>query len=123
MLKFKATGVSALEMPDLNSFAVVLAEQYDGGGVRLEIQRALEFDDQDKQLGQDTYCMCTEQGAVCYGGIASWSLAGNELKIVLDARAATALGVKGGFLIELDVNTDTREQLRHGLQRVLNVMD
>lgn len=103
MLKFQALAVSAIEMADLNSFVVVLAEESDGSGMRLEIQRALEFDEQDKQLGQDTYCVCTESGATCYGGIESWVFLGNELKIILDARAQSVLGVKGGFLIELAV--------------------
>jgi hypothetical protein len=120
MLKFKATAVAALEMPDLSSFTVVLAEEHDGSGMRLEIQRALVFDEQDKSLGMDTYCICTEQGAVCYGGIASWSLVENELRIVLDTRAAIALGVKDGFSIELEVDSETRDRLKDGLQRVLN---
>jgi hypothetical protein len=115
MLKFKALAASALEMADLNSFVVVLAEESDGGGMRLEIQRALEFDEQDKQLWQDTYCVCTESGATCYGGIASWALLGNELEIILDVRAQSVLGVKDGFLVELAVDADALARISRGL--------
>jgi hypothetical protein len=84
MLKFRAMAVSTMELPDLNSFVVVLAEGRDGRGRRLEIQRALAFDQQDRSLGQDTYCLCTEEGAAHYGGIIDWTLTGGELRVALD---------------------------------------
>jgi len=116
---FKAKLVSAVELPDLNAFAVILAQNPDGSGARLEIQRALSFDEQDKQLGQDTYCVSTEEGATHYGGIASWRFADNGLEIALDAGAATSLGFTG-FAVELEANGDTRRVLKEGLERVLN---
>lgn len=119
MMRFKAIAVSATEMPDLDCFVVILAEHSDGKGARLEAQRAFSFDEQDHSLGQDTYCLCTEVGAVCYGGVVSWSLVEHELKIALDARAATVLGVKNGFLIELEVDSNTLIRLNEGLHRVL----
>lgn len=121
-MKFKALGVSALELPDLNAFVVVLAEEPDGRGRRLELQRALEFDEQDRELGLDTYCLCTEQGATCYGGVASWGFFGNELRIVLEPDAATALHVNGGFEIEIHADDETRAQLKSGLQKVISAM-
>lgn len=123
MLRFKALGVSALEMPDLNSFVIVLAEEPDGSGKRLEIQRALEFDEQDRELGQDTYCVCTDQGATYYGGITSWEVAGDVLRIVLNTKAATALHVKDGFEIEVGVDAEALAQLKSSLQRILSAMN
>ena len=120
MLKFKAMAIDALEMLDLNSFVVMLAEHTDGSGIRLEIQRALLFDEQDRRLEQDTYCLCNEWGAVCYGGVVSWHLTKNELTLVLEARAAEALGVKEGFLIEFEVDVETRDRLKNGLHKVLD---
>jgi Immunity protein 10 len=122
MMRFKAMAVCATEMPDLDCFVVILAERSDGSGARLEAQRAFLFDEQDQRLGQDTYCLCTEWGAVCYGGVVSWSIAENELKIILDARAATVLGVSNGFLIELEVDSNTLDQLNQGLRRVLDAV-
>lgn len=123
MLKFKAVAISASELPDLNCFSIVLAEERDGSGRRLEIQRALEFDAQDRDLGQDTYCVCTDEGAVHYGGISSWSLVDRELKIVLDPSAAETLGVEDGFWIELDADLEAQLQLKGALLRALNMLD
>lgn len=121
MQKFIARAVSAMEMTDVDTFAVVLAENMDGSGVRLEIQRALTFDEQDKKLGQDTYCLSTERGATHYGGIASWHISGNVLEVVLDKKAAKALGIADGFVVELPPDEKTLFILKEGLQRVLNV--
>ncbi|WP_394840380.1 Imm10 family immunity protein [Pendulispora rubella] len=49
----------------------MLAECTVGSGARLEIQRALTFDDQDKALDMDTYSLCTEDGKTHYGGVPS----------------------------------------------------
>jgi Immunity protein 10 len=119
MRKFTATAVASTEIPDLDAFVVVLAENMDGSGLRLELQRGLSFDEQDKRLGQDTYCLCTEQGATHYGGVKSWRLKDDELEIDLDDKAAADLGVAGGFVVELKVDKATMARLEEGLNRVL----
>ena len=119
MLRFKAVAICAMEMEELDCFVVVLAEHSDGTGARLEIQRALLFDEQDRSLGQDTYCLCTEAGAVCYGGVVSWRIVDNALNIVLDATAAKTLGVTGGYVIDIEASPETRSVLKDGLERVL----
>lgn len=51
MRKFHADAVSADEMQNIDTYAVVLAERHDGTGMRLEIQKALSFDEQDRASG------------------------------------------------------------------------
>ena len=118
MLSFKAVAVCATEMPDLGCFVIVLAEQPDGSGARLEIQRATSFDEQDRALGQDTYCLCDEGGSTHYGGVVSWRIAINMLEINLNSAAATALGAEG-YTIELEISPEDYAKLKDGLQQAL----
>jgi len=115
MRRFRANAVAAVELPELETFAVVLAEEPDGGE-RLELQKALVFDEQDPRLGMNTYCLSTDTGTV-YGGVVSWTLTGNSLELRLDARAAAALGVDGGF--QVDLPPEHLRMLHEGLERVL----
>lgn len=117
MRKFKAKAVAAVELPDLNTFVVVLAEEPDESGARLEIQKSLSLDEQDRKLGLDTYCLCTEDGATYYGGITSWVLTQGSLEVQLDAEAAETLGVEGGFVV--DFEPESLPALKEGLERVL----
>ena len=117
MRRFVAKALASAEYPDANTFVVILAEHPDGSGARLEIQKPLSSDEQDRRLGLDTYCLCTEDGATHYGGVMSWTLTQSSLEIVLDAKAAEALGVEGGFVV--DFAPESRTALKGGLERVL----
>ena len=121
MVAFTAKGVAAIELPDLNSRVVVLAEDPDGdGGPRLEISRALTFTTQDRELGQDTYCLATQTGATVYGGVHAYALDGSTLTMRLDARAQRALGVPEEFSILLDADKSTVEKVRSALALILS---
>jgi hypothetical protein len=117
MRRIHALLVAAEELTDLNVFTVVLAEQPDGGGQRLEVQLALSFDEQDASQGMDTYCLSTEEGRTFYGGVLGWSVDDSRLELRLTAEAAGALGVENGFLV--DIPQGKLELLREGLKRVL----
>ncbi|NBD10443.1 MULTISPECIES: Imm10 family immunity protein [Corallococcus] len=117
MRRFHADAVSADEMQDINTYAVVLAERHDGTGMRLEIQKALSFDEQDRANGMDTYCLCTESGACHYGGVTKWRVGENSIEVQLDEQASNALGVDGGFHVE--VSGQYLPTLREVLQRLL----
>ena len=114
---FKAKALTAVELPDINTFVVVLAEETDGSGMRLEIQKSLSFDEQDRRCGLDTYCLSTEEGTTYYGGVTSWTLTKGSLEIWLDAEAAEALGVEGGFVVHFA--PESLPALKEGLGRVL----
>jgi hypothetical protein len=116
MRTFRATAVAAEEITEANTYVVMLAEREDDGA-RLEIQKALVFDDEDRASGEDTYCLCTEDGATHYGGIASWSVSSNSLTLQLEPEAAEELGVDGGFLIEFP--PDKSSLVQEALQRAV----
>jgi hypothetical protein len=114
-----AAAVGAEEMTDTNCYVLVLAEHSDAGGRRLELQSSLSYDEQEKSLGQDTYCLCTETGACHYGGVTSWALdeARAVLVITLDERASKVLDASGGFRVT--VPHRDLPILRESLQRIL----
>lgn len=115
MRRFEARSVASVELSDTNAFAIVFAQEIDGSGTRLEIQRALSFDEQDRKNGQDTYCLCTEDGVTHYGGVTSWVLSKDSLEIRLDAKASTVFGVKKGFAVGLP--RDRPARLKDDLER------
>lgn len=119
MMSFVATMGTAEQLDDLNTFAVVLSEQRDGTGSRIEIQKALMFDEADREAGMDTYCLCTQTGATHYGGVRSWQMNGNNLELLLDDDAASELGLDATVSIELRLATKAVEEILAGLHRVL----
>ena len=116
MRRFRANAVAAVEIPEHATFTVILAEDPDGDGERLEFQKAFSFDEQDRRLGMDTYCLCTVEGTA-YGGVTSWTLTPDSLEVRLDARTAEVLGVEGGFRVGFP--PAYLQTLREGLERVL----
>jgi hypothetical protein len=84
-------------------------------GPALIFQRADDYDEQDRRLGQDTYCICDEAANVHYGGVVAWSLAGGMLRIELDPVAAE---VFGDARFELPLETDPGG-LEADLRRIL----
>jgi hypothetical protein len=116
MRGFKANAVAAVELPEHEAFSVLLSEYPDGDGERLEFHRAFSFDEQDRVLGMDTYCLCTEAGTA-YGGVTSWTLTRDSLEVRLDETTAGLLGVEGGFLVNFP--QEHLQTLREGLERVL----
>jgi len=71
----------------------VFGEDDEGAGFRLEFQRALEFDQQDRALGMDTYSISTSGGATCYGGLNSWRLEDTRLDLDFTEAATNQLGI------------------------------
>lgn len=118
---FVAKAGAAQEFEDLECFVVVLAEEPDGDGARLEIQRSLEDDPQDVALGLATYCLCTQQGATCYGGVTSWRVRDGCLTLHLDDRAADTLGLDHEIAIELQLTIATIEAVAAGIERALEM--
>jgi hypothetical protein len=121
-IAFTARGVAAEVLPELESQVVVLAEDPDGDdGPRLEIQRGLPGTDtdQDRRLGQDTYCLSTQTGATVYGGVRSYAFEGSLLTMRLDRRAWNTLGVPEEFSIRLEADADTLAKVRAALLSIL----
>lgn len=119
MIWFAAKSCAVEELPDLNTLAVVLAENDDGSGERLELQRALSFDAADIESGMDTYCLVVSSGASHYGGVLKWDVEECSLALTFDEVAAKELGVEQAVKIDLKVEASDVSMLRGGLQRVL----
>ena len=103
----------------LGSEVLVLAEGADGSGRRLELQRALVVTDQDRRLGQDTYCLVNEAGACHYGGVSKHTVVGDELRLELTPRGAVVLGSDGEYVLKLAVSQACREEVKEGLGAIL----
>ncbi len=115
---FTVRAAAVEELPDLDTFGVFLAEHADGSGRSLDITRALAFDEQDRALGMDTYCLCSDAGPTHYGGIVRYDLSSAWLSIVLDAAAAAALGAREYRLL-LAVDPALFPEILSGFQRVM----
>ena len=74
---------------ELNAEALV----FEDSGDTFEIQRSLGFDDQDRHLGMDTYCLVSNGGPCIYGGVGSWELTATQLTVRFTTDAVITLGV------------------------------
>lgn len=83
-----------------------MAEHLDGSGRRIELQRTCSPDEQDRALGQDTYCLVTESGATHYGGIDHWAVEEGRPRLSLSTDAATALRLDTALSIRLPPDDD-----------------
>ncbi len=120
MERFLVRRVGRLIDKDINTDSLVLAESEDGvSGRWLELQRTLEPDEQDRDLGLDTYCLVNEVGATVYGGVARWSLKERVLVLELDDRSASVLRVRSGFELTLARGSIDEEAVRSALDAIL----
>ncbi len=110
-----------VEDPSEDDVLIVGLAEHRGGadGRHLIFELALWSDEQDRDLGMDTYCLITETGATHYGGVTSCVLEGNMLNIALDADAATSLGIQAECELRLLVASQDIALLAEGLRKVL----
>lgn len=116
-VSFTVQACAVRQDEDINTFMVVLADSASQPVQVLELQRSLEFDDQDVELGMDTYCIVTNFGETYYGGINSCILEGDSLSIGLSDEAKAVLGVDS-FLLSLELASSERILLASGLERL-----
>ena len=89
---FDSQACTFLYDESIEVHALVIAELPDASGTRFEVQRSGTFDEQDRTLGMDQYCLMMDSGASHYGGVIGWHVdEANVLRVTLDDRAATAL--------------------------------
>lgn len=95
------------------------SEEADGSGRSLLIQRQLgEVSQQDVELGHDTYCLITEDGATCYGGIIGFVLNRSTLEVTLSEEAASILSLPVHQSIDLEVGAEDWERLERAMDQV-----
>jgi hypothetical protein len=100
---------------NLNFECLAIRDQTSGD--TLEIQRALEFDDQDAALGMATYCIA-RNGRSHYGGLVHWSLRNTTLTLGLDEHAAATLELP--LVTQLEVSASDAELISDYLPRLFN---
>lgn len=90
MLRMGSMDVGYVEDAELGYRALVFR---DSSGDTFEIQRAFAFDQQDRELAMETYCLVVQASATCYGGISEWLISDDTLQLVLQLEAAEDLGL------------------------------
>ena len=118
MVTLRVRAATATQLDELNTFAVIMAEETDGSGRRIELQRAIEFDAQDHSLGMDTYCTYLDDGACEYGGIRKCVLNRHELLLAFSAETAATLGLDEQRVVQLEVDAKSLDEVRAGILRI-----
>ena len=117
----QARAVSADRFDDLECVVVVFAENPDGSGERLELQRGIEFDEQDRSSGMDTYCVCLADGQTAYGGIRRATLGARSLSLELAPETAELLGIADVVRVEFDASRALLLRVRQELTYIFSV--
>jgi hypothetical protein len=115
--QFRAKACAIEEDEDLNSFMIVLADDPENPEEWIELQQALEYDEQDQELGMDSYCIVDESGASYYGGISECKLDQKVLGFALNEEAGATLGFDS-LVIELAFAEPSKEALCEALQTI-----
>lgn len=101
--------VGVRETTDAESWSLLFMECHDSD------------DEQEIQLGMDTYCLVVDPGqATHYGGVLECGITGAELRLVLAEDAAAALSLPRENRFVLDISPYQLELLSRGLRRVLS---
>ena len=116
MVYFRAHGVYSGVQEDV--LLVVLAAEKEGGGANVTIQRGVSFDEQDRALKLDTYCITTHDGATHYGGIVAWSVESGFVTLQLSPQARRTLAVDGGF--EISIPRESTDSVREWLAKIID---
>jgi hypothetical protein len=116
---FVVRRVSAVEMEDLNTFAVVLSDNLDGSGDVFELQKALSFGEQDIALGQATYCLSLPSGETHYGGVVAFALEPSSFTLDLTPVAGEIFGDER-LVFPLELEEKEKQTLKSGLERIFS---
>jgi hypothetical protein len=117
MTTFRARSVFCGEVAP-GVIGVLMAEGESGEGARVELERSITFDDQDRALGQDTHCLGLHTGASVYGGVTGWALTPGRLTLELSKEAIEALDV--GAELTMDFDAQLVDDLEEWLAKVLD---
>ncbi|GII23291.1 Imm10 family immunity protein [Planosporangium mesophilum] len=96
------------------------SEFEDGTGFALLFQRpTYEPNEQETELGWDTYCLTTGDGKTHYGGLEAVALEGARLSIKLKPGAADILGLDRDIEVDLQVDDDSLRRFGEVFPRVV----
>jgi hypothetical protein len=120
--QFVATACTAEQYNDFNSFVLVLADNAEDPQQWIELQIALAFDQDDIELGTDTYCIVDDSGALCYGGVEWCTLDEDIFVMSLFAEAAEEIGFERVELA-LQLSAEDYGKLEMALPRIFGDTD
>ena len=96
-----------------------VAEGADGSGFSIQFSRFASWDEQDRELGMDTYCISTGEGPSHYGGVLRMRAGRGFLDLDLEPRAAKTLYVPQEFRLSLAVDEHTASNFLAGMAEIL----
>ena len=116
-----AKAIAVTELPDEEIFLISMYDNLENPQDGIEFQKSLgEIDDQDRDLGMDSYCISTSFGSTDYGGLASCVLNQTSLNLRFNPEEGKILGFPDGLRIHLETDPTTTEALRDGLARIFD---
>jgi hypothetical protein len=117
-LKFTARAAS---VDDEGCLIAGIAERADGTGRSLIFQADGEPPDQQEiDLGWDTYCLVTETHGTAYGCVEELRWEGNTLRLLLRPGALSDLGLDDMSIeVDLAASDDALEAVREALREIL----
>jgi len=78
-----------------------------------------EDDEQEIELGMDTYCLVVDPGQrTVYGGVLAYQIEADRLRLVLSEKTAEVLGLSAELTFSLRLAPDVINMLSKGLERV-----
>jgi len=116
MVFFQAQAVYSGMRDDV--LLVVLAAEKNGDGAHVTFQRAISFDEQDRALKMDTYCITTHDGATHYDGVVAWTVESGFVTVQLSPEASRTLGADGGF--EIRIPRESTDSVREWLAKIID---
>lgn len=100
---------------------VWFAENLDGSGRSISFQRTIHSVDQDEvEMGLDSYCVSTQEGATIYGPVRAVHFDHGVLIFSFDTEDASILGLDETVEIELAVAEAEIDGIRAELRDVLD---
>jgi hypothetical protein len=117
--------VGFAEEEELGCFTAGFSEFDTDAGFSLLFQAQADAhapDQQDIELGMDTYCIVTgDQSQVHYGGLQHAKLAGKELQLIFKPGIGHKFGVADKLRVRLEVSECALQEFKEGFRQVVSV--
>jgi hypothetical protein len=119
-VRYVATSVGIEDSMDDDFMDVWLSERPDGTGRSLSFQRTLhEVEQDDVDMGMDSYCVSADSGASVYGALLAVRRDGRVVTFSFVPEDAQLLRVDETVEVEIDVDDLMLETVMDGLRKVL----
>ncbi len=115
--------VAVAEVPELDCRMVLFARDSVDPFGTLEIQAPYTYDERDRELGTDTYCLVVDGGDPIYGGVVRWDVAADEVQLDLEPGAADLLRVPARLQMPCMLDSDDVVRLRAALLDMVGAPD